>query len=229
MAPTQIEIAMQTAEKLKEERQELRKQWQQQLAQARYEAQLAQRQYDASDPDNRLVAGELERRWDEKLQAVQTLEDAYTEAIQQTHFSVSAEEAEEMKRLTRDLSTVWHSPTTTDRERKQLLRFVVDEVQLDGLTVPGKIDIRVTWRSGAVSQRQADRLRVGAWAPRTDQQAIDRIRALAATHTVAQIADVLNQEGLRSAHGRAFREHHVLYLARRHQITVTTVASRLPV
>jgi len=228
MAPAQIEIAMQTVEKLKEERRELKKQWEQQLMQAGYEAQLAQRQYDAVDPDNRLVVGELERRWNEKLEAVQTLEGAYTEALQEAHFSVSAEEAKEMERLARDLPTVWQSPTTTDRERKQLLRFVIAEVQLDGVTIPGKIDIRVTWCSGAVTQRQTDRLKVGAWAPRTDDQVIVRIRALAVAHTVAQIADVLNQEGLRSAHGRVFREHHVLYLARRHHITVTTTPSRFP-
>ena len=227
MAPAQIKIAMKTVEKLKQERRELKKQWEQQLAQARYEVQLAQRQYDAVDPDNRLVAGELERRWNEKLEAVQTLERAYTEALQQAHFSVSTEEAKEMSQLARDLPAVWRASTTTDRERKQLLRFVIDEVQLDGVTVPGKIDIRVTWRSGAVTQRQIDRLKVGAWAPRTDDQVIDRIRAMAATNTAGEIVDQLNREGLRSAHGKVFRTHHVLYLARRHNIAVTTAASRL--
>jgi hypothetical protein len=101
-------------------------------------------------------------------------------------------------------------------------------VQLDGVTTPGKIAIRVTWWSGAVTQQQIDRLKVGSWAPRTDDQVIERIRALASTHTVTEIAGRLNEAGLRSALGRAFREHHVLYLARRHHITVTTCAERLP-
>ena len=79
----------------------------------------------------------------------------------------------------------------------------------------------------AVTTKQIERLKVGAWAPRTDEQVIERIRALAEHNTVAEIVDVLNREGLRSAHGRLFREHHVLYLARRHRIPVTTSARRL--
>ncbi len=227
MAPAQIEIAMQTVEKLKEERQALQKQWDQQLVQARYDAQLAQRQYDAVDPDNRLVAAELEQRWNVKLEAVQTLKDAYTEALQEDRFSISVEEAKDMKHLAKDLPRVWHAATTTDCERKQLLRLVIDEVQLDGITNPGKIDVRIGWRSGAVTHRQIDRLKVGAWAPRTDEHVVTRIRTLAGTHTVAQIVDVLNQEGLRSAHGRDFHEHHVLYIARSRGVAVTVSSRRL--
>ncbi|MCG8368207.1 MAG: hypothetical protein MJA27_33355, partial [Pseudanabaenales cyanobacterium] len=117
--------------------------------------------------------------------------------------------------------------TTTDVERKQLLRYAISEVQLDGVTTPGKITIRITWHSGAVTERQIDRMKVGAWAPRTDDKVIERIRDLASTHTVNDIAERLNQEGLHSAHGRTFRDYHVLYIARRNQIKVTTSASRL--
>jgi hypothetical protein len=95
------------------------------------------------------------------------------------------------------------------------------------VTTPGKIDIRVTWRSGAVTRQQIDRLKVGAWAPRTAERVIERIRALAPSHTAEEIAEILNGEGLRSAHGRAFRDHHVLYIARRHEIPITTAAKRL--
>jgi gamma-glutamylcyclotransferase (GGCT)/AIG2-like uncharacterized protein YtfP len=227
LAPTQVQIAFKAIEQLQHDRQALQQQWEQQLEQARYEVQLAQRQYDAVDPDHRLVAAELERRWNDKLEALQTLESAYTEAQQQARFSVSADEHRAMKRLAQDLPELWHAPTTTDRERKQLLRYALAEVQLDGVTTPGKIDIRVTWWSGAVTRQQIDRLKVGCWAPRTDDHVIERIRALAPRYTAAEISEQLNQEGLRSAHGRPLREHHVLYIARRHGITVTTCAKRL--
>ena len=222
MAPAQIELALQVVENLREEKRALQQQWEQQLTQARYEAQLAQRQYDAVDPDHRLVAATLERRWNEKLEAVQDLEKAYQEALAQAHFTITEEEEGDIRRLAQDLPAIWQASSTTDRERKQLLRYLIAEVQLDGVTTPGKIDIRVTWRSGAVTTRQIERLKVGAWAPRTDAQVIERIRALAPTHIVADIVDTLNREGLRSAHGRAMRVHHVLYLARRHHIEVTT-------
>ncbi len=227
MAPAQIEVAMQVVDKLQQEQQALQQQWERQLSQARYEAQLAQRQYDAVDPDNRLVTAELERRWNEKLETLQELESAYRQAQKQSRFSISAEEENEIRKLAQDLPAVWHAPTTTDRERKELLRYLIAEVQLDGVTLPGKIDIRVTWRSGAVTTRQIDRLKVGSWAPRTAEQVIDRIRALATDYTVAEIVEILNQEGLRSAHGRVFRDHHVLYLARRHNIVVTNSLKRL--
>lgn len=228
LAPAQIRIALQAVEHLQQERQALQHQWEQQLEQARYEVRHAQRQYDAVDPDNRLVAAELERRWNDKLDALQKLEKAYAEAQRQSRFTVNGEEKQAMANLAQDLPAVWNAPTTTDAERKQLLRYAIAEVQLDGVTTPGKIAIRMTWQSGAVTERQIDRIKVGIWAPRTDDTVIERIRDWAPTHTVHEIVERLNREGLRSAHGRAFRDYHVLYIARRHQIPVTTCASRLP-
>ena len=222
MAPAQIALAMEVVDNLRAEKQALQQQWEQQLRQARYEAQLAQRQYDAVDPDNRLVAATLERRWNEKLEALQDLEQAYQAAQAEAHFALTEDEQRDIRRLAQDLPAIWQAPSTTDRERKQLLRYLIAEVQLDGVSTPGMIDIRVTWRSGAVTTRRIERLQVGAWAPRTDARVIERIRALAPTHIMAQIAEILNEEGLRSAHGRTLREHHVLYLARRHRIEVTT-------
>ena len=227
LAPAQIKIALQAIEQLQQERQALQHQWEQQLEQARYEAQFAQRQYDAVDPDHRLVASELERRWNDKLQALQTLEKAYLEAQEQSRFTINNHEKRAMENLARDLPAVWQADTTTDIERKQLLRYAITEVQLDGVTSPGKINIRITWYSGAVTERQIDRLKVGVWAPRTNDKVIERIRNLASTHTVDAIVECLNQEGLRSAHGRTFRDYHVLYIARRNHITVTNCAKRL--
>lgn len=227
MAPTQFQIAKKAIEKIHLEKQALKKQWEQQLAQARYEAQLAQRQYDTVDPDNRLVASELERRWNEKLENLRKLEKAYEEAHQQEHFSLTQEEEKEMETLVQDLPKIWYASTTTNRERKQLLRYAITEVQLDGVTFPGKIEIRITWRSGAVSTRMIDRLKVGAWAPRTADIVIEKIRELSDKHTVDQIGHLLNGEGYRSAHGRELQEHHILYIARRYGIRVTTSSDLL--
>lgn len=227
IAPAQIKLALKVVDNLVEEKQALQQQWEQQLSQARYDAQLVQRQYDAVDPDNRLVAATLERRWNEKLEAVHDLEQAYQAAKAEKHFSLSAEEQGDIRRLAQDLPAIWHAPSTSVQERKQLMRYLIAEVQLDGVSNQGRIEIRVTWRSGAVSTRQIERVRVGAWAPRTDDQVIERIRTLAPLHIVAEIVAILNQEGLRSAHGRVFRAHHVLYLARRHKIAVTSSARLL--
>ena len=227
LAPGQVKIALQAVEQLEQERQALQQQWEQQLEQARYEVQLAQRQYDAVDPAYRLVAAELERRWNDKLDALQKLEHAYADAQRQARFRVSDEEKRAIRKLAQDLPRLWNAPTTTEAERKQLLRYAIAEVQLDGVSTSGKIAIRISWHSGAVSERQIERIKVGAWAPRTDDKVIARIRTLAPTHTVADIVECLNREGLRSAHGCLFRDYHVLYIARRHDIPITICAKHL--
>ncbi|HQY22135.1 MAG TPA: recombinase family protein [Gammaproteobacteria bacterium] len=222
MAPSQLEIAKKSIEKTQIEKQALKKQWEQQLTQARYDTQLAQRQYDAIDPDNRLVASELERRWNEKLEILQKLEENYEEANKQSRFSLTLEEIKEMEMLIKDLDKIWYAATTTDRERKQLIRCAIAEVQLNGITIPQKVEIRITWRSGAVSEHIVDRIKQGIWAPRTSDIVIERIRILSEKYTVNKIAKLLNQEGHRSAHNRLFKDYHILYIARRNSIHVTT-------
>jgi hypothetical protein len=227
MAPAQFEITKAAVAKMQVEKTLLKKQWEQQLTQARYDAQLAQRQYDSVDPSNRLVASELERRWNEKLEELQKLEKSYEDANRQDHFSLTSEEAKEMEAVVKDLPKIWHAPTTTNQERKQLLRLVITEVQLDGITIPGKIEIRITWRSGAISTRIIDRLKVGVWAPKTSNLVVERIRELSREYIVSQIVALLNQEGLRSAHNKELQEHHILYIARRYGISVTNDPKRI--
>jgi len=214
MTPAQLEVSLQVVRQVNQERDELKRQWGRQLDQARLEARRAERQYDAVDPDNRLVAGTLEARWNEKLDALKKLEAAYADAQVQARFTLTEEEQKSIQELARDLPAVWSAPTTTDKDRKKLLRHAISEVQLDGVTQPGRIELRVTWRSGAVTTRQLARLPVGSWAPRTSEEVVERIRALAVGHSVSEIAERLCQEGFRSAHGKEIRRHHVMYIAR---------------
>src|SRR6266545_116516 len=224
MAPAQLEVSAKVVHQLEKEKQTLKQQWDKQLAQARYDAQLAQRRYEAVDPDNRLVAQTLERRWNEKLEALEKLERSFAEAEEQARFQLTAAERDRIGALATDLPRLWNAPTTTDRERKQLLRYAISEVQLDGVTERGKIEIRITWRSGAVTVRKIDRLAVGTWAPRTADTVVERIRALAPTLSAIEIAGRLDVEGLRSAHGRHLRDHHILYIARSRGIRVCSAS-----
>jgi DNA invertase Pin-like site-specific DNA recombinase/uncharacterized protein YndB with AHSA1/START domain len=220
MTPAQLEIGLKVIGQLQEEKLAMRRQWELQLKQARYEAELAQRQYDAVDPDNRLVAQTLENRWNEKLEVLHKLESTFSEAQAQANFTVTAAEERRIRSLAQDLPKIWNAPTTTDRERKQLLRYAISEVQLDGVEEQGKIQIRITWRSGAVTAHKIDRLSVGSWAPRTSDVVVERIRTLSPDHTAAEIASRLTQEGLRSAQGKPLRAQHVLYIARSRGIEV---------
>jgi hypothetical protein len=216
LSPLQLEVALRVMEQIDQERQALRRQGELQLEQARYEARLAQRQYDAIDPENRLVAAELERRWNQKLERVLQLEQAYARAEQEGQWTMSPEQRERVRSLAQDLPALWEAPTTTNQERKQLLRFALDGVFLDGRSVPGEIEIQITWQTGTITRLQVKRPIPGEGSLKTPKEALALIADLAPSHDYADIADHLNAAGWHTAFGRAFTSQHVGYLCRRH-------------
>jgi DNA invertase Pin-like site-specific DNA recombinase len=216
VTPLQLEVGLRVLDQLDQAVAAQRRQWDLQLEQARYEARLAQRQYDQVDPDNRLVAAELERRWNERLERVAQLEQAYAQAEQKAHWNLTSEERVAIRELAQDLPAVWQADTTTNRERKQLLRYAIEAVQLDGRSEPGQIGIQIQWRSGTVSKVTAERPRPGEGSLKTPNEAVSVIRELAPTHTYAEIAHQLNSLDRRTAFGLAYTSQHVGYLCRRH-------------
>jgi len=215
VSPLGVEVAVRVLSHAEQQLQNLRHQWELQLEQARYEARLAQRKYDAVDPDNRLVAAELERRWNAQLTRVAELEQAYAKAEQEASFTLTPEERAAMQTLAGDLAALWQAETTTQAERKQLLRLVIESVQLDGVNRRGWIEIQIRWRSGVVTRLDVKRVQRGEWSLKTPAQAVARIHELAADLSYAQIAEELNAAGWRTAFGRPFTSQHVGYLCRR--------------
>jgi hypothetical protein len=203
-------------ERAEQERAARRRQWELQLEQARYEARLARRRYEAVDPDRRLVAAELERRWEEALARVAQLEQAFAQADRETAVALTDEERRALDTLARDLPAIWHAGTTTDRERKQLLRFAITAVDLDGVAHPGQVTIQIHWHSGTLTTLQVDRPRPGEGSLRTPAGALALVRQLAPHTPYARIAQRLNADGWRTAFGRPFTSLHVGYLCRRH-------------
>jgi hypothetical protein len=192
-----------------------RRQRELQLEQARYEARLAQRQYDAVDPSNRLVAAELERRWNEKLERVTELERAFAQAERDAEWKLTAEERAAITDLSRDLPAIWGAKTTSNQERKQLLRMVIESVQVDGITHAGQIEVQIRWRSGTITILHVKRTAPGECSLKTPEDAVSRIHKLAPRRAYAEIAAALNRAGLRSAFGRRFTSDHVGYICRR--------------
>ena len=215
VTPLGVEVAAGVLEQAEQQLVAQRRQWELQLEQARYEARLAQRKYDAVDPDNRLVAAELERRWNAQLTRVAELEHAAAKAEQEARWTLTTEERAAMQTLAQDLSTIWHAQTTTHTERKQLLRLAIESVQLDGVSRPGWIEVQIRWRSGVVTRLDVQRVRPGEGSLRTPAPAVARIHELAASLSYAQIAAALNATGWRTAFGRPFTSQHVGYICRR--------------
>jgi DNA invertase Pin-like site-specific DNA recombinase len=218
VSPLSLEIGLRVLEQLENDLAVQRRQRELQLEQARYEARLAQRQYDAVDPDNRLVASELERRWNEKLEHVARLEQAYSRAEQEAEWHLTSEEQKTIQELSQNLPLVWKSPSTTNQERKQLLRLAIESVQLDGVSQAGQIDIQIRWRSGTTTCFCIKRTAPGEGSLKTPPDAVAQIHEMAGQYTYADIADRLNAAGCRTAFGRRFTSQHVGYICRRDKV-----------
>jgi DNA invertase Pin-like site-specific DNA recombinase len=215
VSPISLRVATQVLDQLEQDLIVQRRQRELQLEQARYEARLAQRQYDAVDPLHRLVASELERRWNEKLERVAQLERAYGQAERDAEWNLTAEERAAIAELSQDLPAIWSAETTTNQERKQLLRMVIESVQLDGMRQPGQIEIQIRWRSGAITSLNVKRVAPGEGSLKSPEEAVSRIHKMAGRRSYAEIAACLNRAGLRSAFGRHFTTQHVGYICRR--------------
>jgi hypothetical protein len=215
VSPLGMDVAVAVLNQAEQQLAAQRRQAELQLEQARYEARLAQRKYDAVDPDNRLVAAELERRWNAQLTRVAELEQAYAKAEQEARWTLTPEERAATQTLAQDLTAIWHAETTTPAERKQLLRLAIESVQLDGVSRPGWIEIQIRWRSGVVTWLEVKRRKPGEWSLKTSAQAVARIHKLAATLTYAEMAEALNAAGWHTAFGRPFTSQHVGYICRR--------------
>ncbi|MCP5022359.1 MAG: recombinase family protein [bacterium] len=196
LEPASVELALAATEQIQQQGQALAQQWQHQLERARYEVSVAQARYEQVDPALRLVAVELERQWEEKLQKLADLQ-AQWEAIQaDAIIELSSTQLEQIRQLTTDLPALWASPKTTLPERKQLLRTLVAAVSLDSTRQAGVTHLELRWHTGAVTQLTATRPTPGH---PTNPALLARVRDLAQTKTDADLATILNAEGLVSS------------------------------
>ena len=204
VSPAKIDIALQALEGLEADREEARRQWALQRQRADYEVELAQRRYEAADPSNRLVAAELETRWEAALREREQCQRDQEE-FERSHVTpLAAVDRERIKALATDLEGVWHAATTSMAERKALLQFLVRRVHVDGKAEAGMIRVDVEWHTGAHSVVTVARPPAGTWAVQTPQAAVERLRELLGAHDYGTIAAKLNEEGFQTAKGCAY-------------------------
>jgi DNA invertase Pin-like site-specific DNA recombinase len=214
VTPAQVEVALRALDAYEAEQAEAKRQRSLQIQQADYAVEIARRRYEATDPANRLVAAELEARWEQALRERQRLAREADELDGQAASPLGAAERRRVREMAGDLGKVWHARTTGMEDRKELLRFLVHRVYLDGVTEAGQIRIEVEWHTGARTWVKVPRPLVGAWAPKTPAAAVERIRELLSDHDYVTIARKLNAEGFRTAKGLKFDYYSVGYVAR---------------
>jgi hypothetical protein len=216
LASDQIAIALAAMGQLEEESRQLERQWTLRRERARYDAERARRQYDAVEPENRLVARSLERAWEEKLRAVEAIEQEYARWRSEEPLAIGAADRAELHALGQNLPRIWHAATTSAADRKRILRFIVREVVLNQRRAHGQVWLKIVWQTGAISEHRLQRS-VRAYRDYIDPERLRRrITELNGTGKMdKEIAAVLNREGFLSARGRAFKAENVWLLRTR--------------
>lgn len=209
---SQLDLSLSVLEELEQITQQQHRQWQLRLERVRYEAERAERQFDAVEPENRLVARTLEKRWNEKLQEVAQLEQAYMQAQQVQRLELSDIQRHQILQLAQDLPTIWQAPTTTVQERKEMLGLLVKQIALTPIDEPERCTkIQLLWHTGSITEvmtkRPTIQQRLG-----TSEMVIQAVRELAYGRTDDKIADALNERGLTSATGRSFTASSVAWI-----------------
>lgn len=194
--PPQIELGLAVLRETERQASDVDRQWRLRTERARYEAKLAERRYKAVDPDNRVIARTLEREWNDKLVEIEQLEREQSDLRRRERVELGEADRAQILALSRDLPAVWHADTTTNGERKNLLRMLVREITLNPIDVPTRATrVQVLWQTGAVSElvvARTDTFTVRS----TPLQALAFIRDALEKKDDAEIAAALNRRGV---------------------------------
>ena len=178
VSPASLELSLSATAEIERERKQLDDHWQQRLARSRYEVEQARRQYAAVDPEHRLVARELERRWDEAIRAEEQLQTDYERFQRDCPTQLSASEREAILTLSQDLPALWHAESTTPEDRQMIVRLLLEQVTV---TVEGntdRVDVELRWAGGFVS-------RGTLISSRSDVRAVVELRGTQSPHRCA--------------------------------------------
>jgi excisionase family DNA binding protein len=190
------------------------------LERAEFEADRARRQFDACEPEHRLVARTLERALEDALAGVERQRAALAALEHARPAPLTDPERRALARLARDLPKLWHAATTSDRDRKELLRALVREVVVTVHGPEAQATVEVFWEGGARSELVVRLNRRGPERHHTAEDTIELVRRLAAHHPDGQIAAILNKQGRRTGTGLAFTEARVRGVRQRAGIPV---------
>jgi DNA invertase Pin-like site-specific DNA recombinase len=218
LQPAELEIALVALQELESRDEAIMRQWQMRLERAEYEAALAERRYQEVDPSQRLVAGTLERRWNDALLQLEDLKKQAAEFLRQEARVATPEQKAKVLALARDLPRVWHAPTTQAKDRKRMLRLLIKDITVEKLPTPKQLLAHIRWQGGACTDvtvqlpaNIADRMRYPA-------PVVDRVRDLSPSLPDAEIADRFNREGQLSATGKPYTAKMIKWIRHVHQV-----------
>jgi DNA invertase Pin-like site-specific DNA recombinase len=208
--PAAVEAAVMAHHDRQNQRDEVRAALERDLEAARYAARRAGKQFDAVDPENRLVADELEHRWDAALSRVQDLERRLAAELDGSVASASPSN-EDFADLARELEEVWRSPGSDARLKKRIVRTLIEEVIADVDAEAGEIILQIHWRGGTHTELRFPRRRRGQ-VSHTSKDVVAAVSSLARICSDDVIAGVLNRNELRTGRGNRWTRERVISL-----------------
>ena len=226
--PAGIDAALAAESEMQADREAVIGQLTLQVERELYEADRAERRYRSVEPENRLVARTLEREWETKLAELAQAKGQLEERRRVRVRSLTDAERSLLRQLGADLQSVWSAPTTTDRDRKELLHTLVEEVSIelkhDGCTA----HLTMRWRAGAITELDVLARPPRVCVLRTDEDTIALLQRLAPHYPNALIAAILNRQGRRTVHGHLFAAETVRSLRRNWKLPDFTPVTKSP-
>jgi len=198
-----IQAALEAAAQMQQKRQDLRKAIELELEQVRYEARLAARRYESVDPEQRLVAAELEARWNTVLQKAKELENKLHE-FDDPGESAAVPNPQVLLSLAQDLPAIWNSPATDMRLKQRIVRILIREIMAEVEEKNREVVLLIHWAGGRHSEVRVKKSETGRSRRCTDPEAIEVIRQMAGKFSDQQIAGTLNRLRLRTGVGNTW-------------------------
>jgi len=217
MTPATLDVALSVHQEIQARLEEADRLRRRQVEQAQYEADAARHRFMQVDPNNRLVADELESEWNRKLRDLRDAQEGYERRRELDRIDLTDARREAVLRLSSDFPKVWNSPDTPHRERKRLVRLMVEDVTL--LRVKQMVTVHVRLRGGATRTLQVRLRRSGFLEHEADPALIAELDRLLNDHEDVEIATILNGRGFRSGTGRSLTEALIKQLRNSHHLT----------
>jgi DNA invertase Pin-like site-specific DNA recombinase len=217
ISPLGVEASLRALDELASQDDERYQARSRKVEQLEYETQRAFEQYNEVDPRNRLVAAELERRWNEKLRELEETRASLRDLKRETR-SVTSEDRDRLLAMGRDFSSVWHSDQCSMELKKKIVRTVVEEVIAHVEEDGKRLRFVIHWSGGVHTQFEMDKPGYGSYGKKTSIEALEVIRRMAGRYGDDQIAAVLNRSGYRTGKDKRWNQTRVFSTRHRYQI-----------
>jgi len=202
VTPLTLEVALQVQKELEDRFNEADKLRKQQVQRAEYEANIARRRFMQVDPDNRLVADTLEAEWNEKLRQLQDAIDYYEDHRQKESEKLKSVQKKEVLKLAKDFPRLWKNPRTPVREKKRMIRFLIEDVTM--IRKEENITLHVRFKGGAKKTLTLPPPLKGWQYNATDPKIVQMVDELLTDHNYAEIATILDNRGFKTSQDNRF-------------------------